>query len=262
VIGPRSEARGEWAIFRDLSRAAGVPFLNDPWVDRIERLFSALGADFDESWLYRFLLLGKPRLGRLRRTPGGIERGGIRFGAFLERGLRTPDRRVHLAPEEFVSGLQQALEEPPLPDAEFPMLLISGARRLASFNSWTHHIPALAEKLGGNWATLHPNDAERLGVREGDTVRITSESGAIDIEARLSPDIRPGVVSVHQFWGHVYETGTKTSRRFPGVNVNHLHSDRIRDRFSGMPIFNGTPCRIEPSTGGPGQPSSAPGPQG
>ena len=73
-----------------------------------------------------------------------------------------------------------------------------------------------------------------------------SEAGAIEIEARLSPDVRRGVVAIHQFWGHVYETGTSASRRYPGVNVNHLHSDHVRDRFSGMPVFNGTPCSIAP----------------
>jgi hypothetical protein len=38
----------------------------------------------------------------------------------------------------------------------------------------------------------------------------------------------------------------RTARRYPGVNVNFLHDDQVRDRFSGMPVFNGTPCRVEP----------------
>jgi formate dehydrogenase len=245
ILEPRGEARSEWAIFEAFSRAARVPFLNDPWVDRFSRALDALGFDFDEALLYRFLLLGKPSLRRLKRTPGGIELGEIRFGEFLQRGLRTPGRRLRLAPEEFVSALREVLATPPLPDARFPLLLISGARRLASYNSWTHHIPALAEKLGGNWATLNPDDADRIGVKEGEWVRVVSAAGSIEIEARVSADIRPGVVAVHQFWGHRYETGTPTSRRFPGVNVNHLHPDRARDRFSGMPVYNGTPCRVE-----------------
>lgn len=37
----------------------------------------------------------------------------------------------------------------------------------------------------------------------------------------------------------------QTSRKYPGVNVNFLHDDRVRDRFCGMPVYNGTPCRIE-----------------
>jgi hypothetical protein len=36
-----------------------------------------------------------------------------------------------------------------------------------------------------------------------------------------------------------------TSRRYPLVNVNFLHDDQVRDRFTGMPVYNGTPCRVE-----------------
>jgi anaerobic selenocysteine-containing dehydrogenase len=247
VLAPRGEARSEWRIFKDLSRAAGVPFLNDPWIDRLARLVDRLGGDFDESWLYRFLLLTGPRLSLkgLQKAPGGRVLSEIRFGEWLDRGLDTPSGRMQLAPADLVSALPEALAVPPLPDEDWPLVLISGARRLASFNSWTHHIAALTERLGGNWATLHPDDAEGCGVCDGEKVRIVSRGGAIEIEARLSRDIRPGVIAIHQFWGHVYDLGTTTSRRFPGVNVNHLHPDEARDRFSGMPIFNGTPCRVE-----------------
>ncbi len=63
--------------------------------------------------------------------------------------------------------------------------------------------------------------------------------------AQLS-EIREGVIAIHQFFGHRYQSGTRASRRFPGVNVNLLHDDRVRDRFCGMPVFNGTPCRVTP----------------
>ena len=105
-------------------------------------------------------------------------------------------------------------------------------------------IEPLAEKLKGNWATLNPEDASELGIEEGQQIRVTSGSGELEIEARMSTDVRRGVVVIHQFFGHVYETGTTASRRYPGVNVNQLHTDQVRDRFSGMPVYNGTPCRV------------------
>ena len=43
----------------------------------------------------------------------------------------------------------------------------------------------------------------------------------------------------------IYESGMRTSRTHPGINVNLLHDDRVRDTFTGMPVYNGTPCRIE-----------------
>ncbi len=256
LIEPRGEARSEWEIVKDLSWASGVPFLNDPWLDRLARGIEKLGFEFGESMLYRYLLLGKARLGTLQRQEAGMDLGELVFGSFLERGLRTSDRRLHLAPPEFVEALQAALEAPPRPKPDFPYVLISGARRLASYNSWTHHIEPLAEKLKGNWATLNREDAAELGIEEGQPIQVRSETSAIEIEARLSPDVRRGVVAIHQFWGHVYETGTTASRRYPGVNVNHLHDDRVRDRFSGMPVFNGTPCSVAPVARGARSPAS------
>jgi formate dehydrogenase len=246
VLEPRGEARSEWDIFRALSAAAGVPFLNDRLLDRLARVLDSVGVGFSENLLYRFLLLGKASLRRLKRTPEGIRLGRIRFGEFLERGLRTPDGKLELAPPDFAAALPEALSDPPRPTKDYPFLLISGARRLAGYNSWTHHIASLAEKLRGNWVTLNPEDAARLGVRDGDRVRVRSRTGVLEIEARLSSDIREGVIAIHQFFGHTYEVGTSTIRRFPGVNVNRLHDDQVRDRFCGMPVFNGTPCRVEP----------------
>lgn len=259
VVAPRGEARSEWAIFKELSWAAGVPFLNDPVLDKVGRGVEALGGRFSEDWLYRFLLAGKPRLWRLRRTPGGITLGAVQWGEFLARGLRTPHGKIELVPGDFVAALPEALAAPPLPNAELPMILVSGARRLAGYNSWTHNLPALVEKLQGNWATLNPVDAARLGFREGGRVRVTSAAGTVAIPAVVSADVRKGVVVIHQFFGHTYESGTRTSRRYPGVNVNFLHSDQVRDRFSGMPVFNGTPVRVEPIEEAPEGVSSCPG---
>ncbi len=246
VVEPRGEAWSEWEMFKALSRAAGVPFLNDPMLDGLSRALDAVGIGFSEELLYHYLLFGKVRLGRLKHTPGGIKLGDIRWGEFLARGLRTRDGKLRLAPPEFVRALPEVLERPVMTCRDFPLLLISGARRLASYNTWTHNVPALMERMKGNWATLNPADAVRLGVKDGQHIRVTSAVGSVEIGAVTSPDIRQGVVAIHQFWGHKYESGMRTARRYPGVNVNFLHDDQVRDRFSGMPVFNGTPCRVEP----------------
>jgi formate dehydrogenase len=245
IVEPRGEARSEWEIFRDLSRSAGVPFLNNPAVSAINRALGALGGAITADHFYRFLLLGKTTLGRLKGKAGGMKFGGIAWGDFLTRRLETEDGRIHLAPTDFVEALPEALMSPLRASAEFPLILISGGRRSASYNTWTHNIPKLMAKLNGNWATLNRADAERLGVEDGTTVRVVSCTGALEIRAVVSDEIREGVVMIHQFWGHKYESGMMTSRSQPGVNVNFLHDDCVRDSFTGMPVFNGTPCRVE-----------------
>lgn len=248
VVPPRGEARDEWSIFKELARAARVPFLNDPWIDRIARLMDKSGIEFSEEWLYRFLLFGKTGLRTLKRSTSGFGNRTIPWGSFLRQRLTTPDRRIHMAPTEFAEALDNVIGTPRKADPHFPLLLISGARRLASYNSWTHNIPALMDRMKGNWATVHPDDAAEAGVRAGDRVRVRSAAGSVEIGLVTSADVRRGVVAIHQFWGHTYASGTTTSRRYPGVNVNFLHDDRVRDAFSGMPVYNGTPCCIEPLT--------------
>jgi len=246
LVEPRGEARSEWDIFRDLSRAAKVPFLNNPPVDAIDRLLGMFGSALTPEQFAAYLLLGKMSVGRLKRTEGGIKLGDIEWGKFLRTRLETRGKKIELAPEEFTEAAPAAFDSAPRVSAEFPLVLISGGRRAASYNSWTHNIPKLMDKLKGNFATLNADDAKSLRISDGDRVRVVSSSGSIEIEAIASADIRPGVVMIHQFWGHNYESGMKTSRKYPGVNVNLLHDDQVRDRFTGMPVYNGTPCRVEP----------------
>ena len=245
IVEPRGEARSEWDIFRDLSRAAKVPFLNNPAVHAIDRLMRMFGGSLTHEHFARYLLFGRTSLGRLKRAEGGIKLGDIEWGQFLRTRLETKEEKIVLAPEELVDAVPAAFDHAPRVSEELPFVLISGGRRAASYNSWTHNIPALMERLKGNFATLNQEDARALSISDGDLVRVVSATGAVEIEARLSDRIRPGVVMIHQFWGHTYESGMKTSRTHPGVNVNRLHDDRVRDRFTGMPVYNGTPCRVE-----------------
>ncbi len=254
VVDPPGECRGEWEIFKALSRAAGVPFLNNPLFDGLAKVLDGSGIGFTPEMLHRYLLLGKnPSYGKLRRSPRGAAGDAFEHGHFFERCIRTQDRRVQLAPQEFVENLDKALAIPPAPTAAFPFMLISGARRLASYNSWTHNMPSLMSKLRGNHAIVNDEDAKELGVVAGDSVTIRSSVGEITIEAHPTTEIARGVVAVHQHWGHTYPSGMMTARRHPGVNVNHLHPDDERDDFCGMPIYNGTPVAMHRTQGPAGE---------
>lgn len=245
LVEPPGEARGEWQTFRALSRAAGVPFLNNPSLSALDRALGALGSGLTPEHLYRYVLWNKTSPKKLRRVAGGIKLGDIEWGKFLATRLATPTRKIELFHEDLGDELARQLSPPARVDTEFPLLLISGGRRAAGFNSWTHNIPSLMKKLNGNFATVNDGDAARLNIATGDRVRVSSATGTIEIGAVVSKNIVPGVVMIHQFWGHHYESGMHTSRQTPGVNVNHLHDDGVRDHFTGMPVYNGTPCRVE-----------------
>ncbi len=250
VVEPRGQARGEWDIARDIARASKIPFLNSPAIDRIDKIMGWFGKCFTEKHFAQLLFLSsmarkRIAINRLIESDVGLKFGDIEWGKFLSDGVLTDDKKIHLAPDDLLQGLKEAIHAPPATSNEFPMLLISGGRRLASFNSWTHNLPSLTKKLNGNHAIMNLVDGENLDIQNGTKIRIVSPTHAITIQVELIEGIRRGVIVVHQFWGHHYDSGQTTAKKSPGVNVNLLHSDKTRDKFCGMPVFNGTPCRVE-----------------
>jgi len=55
---------------------------------------------------------------------------------------------------------------------------------------------AIADLAGEPWALLHPDDASRTAVQDGDPVVIASRRGSIALRARVSAAILPGQVFV------------------------------------------------------------------
>ena len=125
LVEPCGEARAEWDIFRALSRAARIPFLNNPIVSGLDHILNAFGSGLTSERFAQFLLLGKTTLRRLMNANGGIKFGDIQWGEFVANGLYTDDQKIHLAPEDLVSALGSALDAPPLPTL-FPAFWVLG----------------------------------------------------------------------------------------------------------------------------------------
>lgn len=249
LVEPTGKARPEWDIFRDISRAAKVPFLNNPLISGIDKCLAWFGRNFTEAHLAKALLISpfsmkKLSLNTLKKSDHGVSVGPLQKGAFFTQHIRTLDKKVHLAPDDFCEAVRVALKNPPVPTKSWPFSLISGGRRLATFNTWTKNLPSLMKHTDENVATIHSGDAQELNIKEGDWIEIATESGRIKLKAKPSDAIRQGVVMVQQFWGHTFDSSQTTAKQKPGVNVNYLHSDQVLCQFTGMPVFNGTPCRI------------------
>ncbi|RJO70432.1 MAG: twin-arginine translocation signal domain-containing protein [Myxococcales bacterium] len=84
-------------------------------------------------------------------------------------------------------------EDPPeMPDAEYPFWLCTG-RVLEHWHTgtMTRRVPQLARAMPSAYVEVHPADAARLGLANGDRVRISSRRGQVDfpvwIEGRGAP---------------------------------------------------------------------------
>jgi anaerobic selenocysteine-containing dehydrogenase len=175
-------------------------------------------------------------LARLKGLPHGVDLGALQ--PRLPEILRTPSGRIELWPQPVAAELQ-AVETALAGEA--PALVVVGRRDVRSNNSWMHNLPTLAKGPERCTALLHPDDAVRHGVREGDRVRLEGSGGrAIELPAVLCDDMMPGVVSVPHGWGHD-QPGARlgVAAQRPGANLNALLDDTLRDPLSGTSVLNG-----------------------
>ena len=183
-------------------------------------------------------------LDRLLGHPHGIDLGPLR--PRLPQPLKTRSGRIELLPEPIAGDLprlRQALRERPAG------LVLVGRRHLRSNNSWLHNVPSLTGGTNRCTVHIHPEDAERLGVRNGGAVRVKGAGGEVTAPAEITDGVRRGVVSLPHGWGHD-RPGTRLSHAAtdPGVNVNQLLDGSLLDPLSGNAVLNGVPVSLVPVT--------------
>jgi anaerobic selenocysteine-containing dehydrogenase len=147
-----------------------------------------------------------------------------------EARARAPAGRAYLHAVPF---------EPPaeLPDDEHPFQLTTG-RRIYHFHTRTKtgRAPELQAAAPDVWAELSARDAERLGVRDGERVRVASARGAIEAPARVT-GIRDGLVFVPFHYGYWdVDGGAAGPGGGPGRAANEL-TLTLWDPVSKQPLY-------------------------
>ena len=190
-------------------------------------------------------------LKKLKKNPHGIDLGPLQ--ACLPGRLFTPDKTIHLAPEEFVDELKKltstfAADKPVPEHAEFDLQLI-GRRDPRSNNSWLHNSHRLVKGKNRCLVLIHPQDAASRQLLDGDVARVASRVGSIRIPVAISDAMMPGVISIPHGWGHQLK-GTRLSvaEQHAGVNTNILSDDQLLDSLSGNAALNGIPVSVRKDT--------------
>ncbi len=128
-----------------------------------------------------------------------------------------------------------------------PELVLIGRRDLRSNNSWMHNCERLVRGRPRCTLLMHPADATRRGIADGQRVEVKSGVGSIELDVELSEEMMPGVVSLPHGWGHTRpDTRLRTAQRFAGVSVNDITDERTLDALSGNAVFNGVPVEVAP----------------
>jgi predicted molibdopterin-dependent oxidoreductase YjgC len=127
--------------------------------------------------------------------------------------------------------------EPPveLPDAQYPFQLTTG-RRLDEYNTGVQSEGYASPIRQPGALGMAPEDAARLGLADGDPVRVASRRGRIVVPVRVEPALRPGLVfmAIH---------GQEDAR------VNLLTIDAT-DPKSGTAEFKACAVSVEPVAAG------------
>ncbi|MFY9328630.1 MAG: molybdopterin-dependent oxidoreductase [Georgfuchsia sp.] len=238
VVPPPEGLRPEWTFYRDLGLAMNLPRMKGK-------------KDFSPHMLAE-ILMKKSKSLKWEDVVNAEHGAGtpdkpVQFGS-LFRLLKTPDGKVAAAPPEFLELLRQRLREPlQRPSSgEYPLQLIT-RRSMYLMNSWSHEtsVTNLKQPLGDT-VELNAADAARLGVADGQQVRVISATSEVSARATLSDAVRSGVaVMAHGWGGKTYDPLHGGFSENGGVNRNLLVSNRDVDPLSFVPRLNGCEVRIE-----------------
>ncbi|PND55974.1 formate dehydrogenase [Mycobacterium sp. ENV421] len=254
AVDPPDDAREEWRFFLDLTLAMKRPFLGIRGVNGFVKATRALARvtrrpslAFGPHWIDRMIIASSRGISwrAVMAHPHGWVFGKREFG-HLRKALRTEDKKIHVAPAEFVARTHELLTEPhPVAPAGRPFQL-ANSRRRHSMNSWLNDIDGLHPSGKDNHAVINPDDAAALGVADGDRVRVFSDIGSIELTAVLSDKPRPGVVIVDHGWGsRVFDPRGGAEPISFGVNRNLLVDGSPVDPLSQTPALSSAFVGIE-----------------
>lgn len=230
VIPPVGDSWPDWKIVFELGRRLGLEE-DFPWQTAEEAINFQLepaGVSVDD----------------LRGNGKGLRIDELRYEKFRDQPFKTPSEKVEFFSNRLAEagfcGVPFANGLGPNPiafseqSAAFPVLGVSGARDIRFTNSQYRTISSLLKGGAGAVVDIHPKDAAAWGFAEGDRIEIETPKGAIEMTARLSTTVRPGMVRLAWGWGD-YQTK---------ANLNTLTEDDIRGPVSGTSTSRSFMCRL------------------
>ncbi|MEG1500410.1 MAG: molybdopterin dinucleotide binding domain-containing protein, partial [Clostridiales bacterium] len=194
----------------------------------------------DEDELNDWVLADTPYTAEeLRQHPEGIIYAPFTYEKWRNAPISTPSGKI-----EFRADYLIDMDRDPLPDYippvneeledsnEFPLIMTTGARRLLFFHGRYHNIKRFDEAVPTTGLEIHPNDAAKLGIVNGEEIEVSSRLGSIKVLADVVPanGIKEGVVHMSHGWKQ--------------YNINFITFDDRQDPYSGFPVMKSVPVKI------------------
>ncbi|NJD31655.1 MAG: molybdopterin oxidoreductase family protein, partial [Gammaproteobacteria bacterium] len=159
------------------------------------------------------------------------------------QAIGLPGHRINLYLADLVPELERIDRESLPKDAEYPYVLSAGERRSDTSNTLVRDT-AWHRKGAFGTLRLSPKDAEAIGCRSGDLLRLSTRRGSAEVVAEVTPIMQPGHVSLPNGQGLDYRAADGKPVR-AGVAPNELTDIAMRDFLAGTPWHKHVPARIE-----------------
>jgi hypothetical protein len=183
-------------------------------------------------------------LDEVRAQPDGLRLGELQGGR-LDAAVSTPSGAIELLHDLFVDDVPRLRARLDRCDES---LLLTSRRHLRSNNSWLHNVPSLMRGRDRCTLLIHPDDALRAGVGNGELAEVSTSEGKVSVPVEVSDEMMPGVVSLPHGWGHgVPGSRLGIANAHPGVNSNLLNPPDLLDVPSNTQVVNGVPCQVRAS---------------
>ena len=205
VATPVGEARSNNQLFGELLRRMDLVRPGDPMTDD-EVAGAIFGASAD----------GREVRRQLDEKGVAAPPDGPRPVAFVDVFPATVDRKIHLVPEHLDREADGLYEYIPDPGSEaYPLALVSPAlaTQISSMFGQLHRREVPVE--------IHPDDAAARGIADGDDVRVWNALGEVRVAAKVSREMRPGVVCLPKgLWRHHTRNGQTANALIPEVTAD------------------------------------------
>jgi formate dehydrogenase major subunit len=178
VKNPPGEAKPNWWIFKELAKRMGKAWKSNSSQEIWDNEVSLLAPAF----------------------------GGIKYSRIEKDGLQWPCPNTDHPGTQFLhkygvfshgKGIFSPVDwKPPaeVPDEKYPFVLSTG-RRLYHYHTRTQTgRSGLDAILSEETADISQADAQKLGIRHGEYVKVRSRRGEVTVKAKVTPEVPPGMV--------------------------------------------------------------------
>lgn len=245
VLEPARDAKHDWEIFYELQ--SRLEQRNDSLKLKLTRgLRRKLGPKGIIALMLRFGPYGAGlnpfsqglTLKKVERAEHGLDLGALK--PCLPDRLSTRSGLIEMEPEPYLSDLPRLASRMRELEQRREGLVLIGRRQLRGNNSWMHNYERLVKGRNSCTLLIHPEDAARHHIAHGEIVEVSSRTGAVLVEACVSSEMMPGVVSIPHGWGHNRPgIALDVAAAHAGSSINDLTDELALDAISGNAAFSG-----------------------